>query len=121
MGGRPGASARSRSKAGAWIEQRPGFPNSAEQNTPRAVKRSRYLWQSHPLPRAAARAGQRAGRRTSLWDARQRTRLLGRDGPNGISRLRSHATIGRLSNSDSGINNIAPAELHHKMADTVSL
>jgi Homing endonuclease associated repeat len=37
-------------------------------------KRSCYLWQSHSLPRAAPRTGQRAGRRTSLWDARRRTR-----------------------------------------------
>src|SRR2546426_5813265 len=91
MGGCRGASACFRIKAGAWIERRPRFPNSAEENTARALKRSRYLWRSHALPRAAARTGQRAGRRASLWDARQTTRLRDRGGSNGVSRLRGHA------------------------------
>src|SRR6266567_7671049 len=93
MGGCPGAFDRSRikTKAEAWTKRRLGSANSTEENTARAIKKSRHVWKSHGLPRAAARAGQRAGRRTSLWDARQRTRLPGRDGPNGISRLRSHA------------------------------
>jgi len=90
-GGCRGASARSRIKAGAWIEQRPGFPNSAEENTHVPLRdRATYGNPTHFRGLRYEPANEQ-GRRTSLWDARQRTRLRDRGGSNGVSRLRGQA------------------------------
>src|SRR6266700_8188550 len=93
MGGCPGAFDRSRikTKAEAWTKRRLGSANSTEKNTARAVKKSRHVWKSHGLPRAAARAGQRAGRHIPVWNTCQGARLHGRSDAERVPRLRGKA------------------------------